>query len=143
MDENRTISDEAVDKLQSECEECEKSYTGTNTQMRIKKCLYPAIAAMLKKFCYQNEEFAEAVTKSQKTLKDNVDGIGKCITADNAAMSDVEAYAKAVEFYLPHARVTVSFRVTVPCEIDEDLMELEEPEESRAIILDLFGTGEE
>jgi hypothetical protein len=58
----------------------------------------------------------------------------------------VEAYAKAVKFYLPAGEIICSFRVNLPEERDEDLIDLESvavPDvSSSAIILDIFGTEE-
>ena len=68
---------------------------------------------------------------------------------DKPAISDVEAYATAVKFYFPEAQVSVSFRILLPCEVDDDLLFLDVPalsaetnENGQAMILDLFGTGE-
>jgi hypothetical protein len=67
-------------------------------------------------------------------------------TRDKPMISDVEAYAKAVKFYLPAGEIVCSFRVNLPEERDDDLLDLEVvspvPEQSSAIILDVFDVGE-
>ncbi len=138
--EEKNIADVAADKLQAECEECVKAYSGAGAAERIKKALAPAVSKMLTKFCYQNEEFAAEVAKCERPLKNVIDKIGKSVKPDNPALSDIDAYKQAVEFYLPNGRVTASFRITVPSEIDEDLFDLAEDGGEKAIILDLFST---
>ena len=135
--EVKTVSDEAAAKLEAELAEALSAYKGADTVIAIKRALAPAIARMLTKFAYQDEEFATAVARGG-TLLDNVNAIAKDITRDKPALSDVDAYIKAVKFYLPAAEVTVSFRVAMPNELDADLGDINAADESHAIILDLF-----
>ena len=143
-EEKRNISDIAADKLSSESTEAAAKFSGTTPIQRVQKVLAEEIGKMLTRFCYQNEEFAQAVDRCDKTLTDIVEGITST-TSGKAALSDVEAYAAAVKYYLPAAQVIVSFRVNLPDEFDDDLLVLEDDAnsaESQAIILDLFNTEE-
>ncbi len=109
--------------------------------IKMRTSLIDEVSRMLIRFCYQNEEFAGEVCRCERTLADAVDALMKNISPDKPQLSDVEAYAAAVQFYIPSAQVTVSFRLTIPTEIDDDLLEInDEGAGSHAIILDLFDT---
>lgn len=146
MPEEKNISDLAADRLAKELERAEKAFKGSTPTMEIKRALVGPICKMLTKFCYQDEEFAQAVMRCEKELMDNVTDLVKDVTRSNPSISDVEAYLRAVRFYLPAAEVVVSFRILLPNEYDDDLLDLgAEPrrEDGQAIILDLLDTREE
>ena len=146
MTKELNISDLAADKLAKELERAEKAFKGSTPIMEIKRALVVPICKMLTKFCYQNEEFAQAVMRCDKELMDNVSELVKDVTRSNPSISDVEAYLRAVRFYLPAAEVTVSFRILLPNEYDDDFLDLgAEPRDDsgQAIILDLLDTREE
>ncbi|MBE6693408.1 MAG: hypothetical protein E7589_01400 [Ruminococcaceae bacterium] len=138
------VSDRAADKLAAEKQAVLDKRKGTSFTDIAMRCLAEPIAAMLTRFCYQNEEFAQGVISSKGTLYECLDGILKKETKDSPMISDLEAYIMAVKFYLPAARVQASFRVELPEERDDDLLCLSEPDSlaepsGGAIILDLFG----
>lgn len=145
-DQNKNISERAVEKLDEEAALCEKVFNGSMPIDRMKKCLAGAIHDMMVRFAFQDEEFAKAVVTSGVTLKDIVKTVADSATREKPAISDVEAYAMAVKQYLPAAQVTVSFRIYLPDERDDDLLFLGADEPStedgggQAMILDLFGT---
>lgn len=60
------------------------------------------VADALISFCRQQEEFAQAVVQSEKTFADCVAHVVK---GCGSALSDIEAYRKAVEFWFPGAVV--------------------------------------
>lgn len=146
MSEQKNISDRAAEKLEKEAEHCEKVFNGTFAEDRMKRCMTVAIRDMMTRFCYQDEEFAQAVMQAGVTLKDIVKEVVGSTTREKPAISDVEAYAMAVKQYLPAAQVVASFRVYLPDERDDDLLFLGADEPStedggkQAMILDLFGT---
>lgn len=145
MTEEKNISDRAADKLAAELKATEKAFKGTATMQEIKRALAEPVCRMLMKFCYQDEEFAAAVVRCEKDLIENVNDIVKDLSRSNPSISDVEAYARAVRFYLPAAEVTVSFRVLLPNEFDDDLLDLgadsvSVDETHHAMILDLVDT---
>ncbi|MBQ5563209.1 MAG: hypothetical protein IIT39_07475 [Clostridia bacterium] len=59
-------------------------------------------AKALHGFCRQSEEFARAVVETDKTFQDCLETITKDI---GRAVSDIEVYQKAVEFFFPGAKV--------------------------------------
>ena len=142
----KDIGTMAAEKLAAQIEDAKGNKSLKGFEATAIKYLAEPIGNMLIKFCYQNEEFAQAVERFDKPLIDLLHEICKMSTKDKPGISDVEAYAKAVKFYLPAAEVICSFRVNLPEERDDDLLDLESfaaPEEhTGAIILDLFGTGE-
>ena len=60
------------------------------------------VIAQLEHFCEQEEEFAQAVVQSTKTvgecIESTVKGVGN-------AISDLEVYARAAQFYFPGSKV--------------------------------------
>lgn len=65
-------------------------------------------AKALHGFCKQSEEFARAVVETDKTFQDCLETITKDI---GRAVSDIEVYQKAVEFFFPGAKV--EFRMLI------------------------------
>ena len=134
-----------MDKLREQMESAKQDKGLKGFEATMVKYLVGPIGNMLMKFCYQNEEFAQAVERFDKPFVDLLKEICKMSSREKPGVSDVEAYAKAVKFYLPAAEVICSFRVNLPEERDEDLFDLEAvavPEQSSAIILDVFGIGD-
>ena len=141
--EEKNICDRAAEKLTQQMKAVSEDKSLKGFEATAVKYLCDPIGKMLMKFCYQNEEFAQAVERFDKPLIDLLREIAKMSTRDKPGVSDVEAYAKAVKFYLPAGEVICSFRVNLPEERDDDLFDLEStavPEaQSSAIILDVFG----
>ena len=142
-DKQDDVSARAYSKLMAQMTEVERDKNLKGFEATAVKCLCEPIGRMLMKFCYQNEEFALAVERNEGSLLDLLRGIVKMSTKDKPMVSDVEAYAKAVKFYLPAGEIICSFRVNLPEERDDDLLDLEsvtaKPEQNSAIILDVFG----
>ena len=134
-----TVADRAADKLHREAEAVKKTKGNGFPAVAIREMAGP-IASMLVRFCYQEERFAKAVDESQGTLTDCIGEIVKLSTREKPVVSDLDAYATAVRFYLPDGKVTMSCRVILPAERDEDLFDLgtedDEPT-GGAIILEL------
>ena len=146
------VSDRAVEKLSAELKAGkeqlakEKASGGIAlAKKEMKKVMIDDLCRMLTKFCYQNEEFADAVVKSEKTLLSIIEDIMKLVDPTHPGVSDVTAYMTAVKAYLSEAEVICSFRINIHKEQDDDLLDLEsfaQPDEAQsgAIILDLFGS---
>ena len=142
----------AADKLATELEEIKKikpkdARDYENVKLTV---LGPPICEMLTRFVYQNEMFAAAVVECDKTLADCVRKAGEIITKDNPNVDGTLIYAAAVKFYVPRGEIRCSFRIEVPSEEDDDLFDVNSVAAARrdggqkkAIVLDLFGTGEE
>ena len=146
-DETTSTADIAADKLTAEMQAAKESFSkNVNSHIdTIRKYLTDPVGNMLIRFCYQDQEVAQAVERSEKTLTDVITAITKDLSKSNPALSDVEAYARAVKEYLPAAQVNVNFKVLLPNEFDDDLALINDvPKEDKkhAIILDLFDTEE-
>lgn len=66
-----------------------------------------AVLAAVKDFCVQDEEFAQAVVQGgtfAECMKKVAAGVGNSI-------SDIDAYKKAVQFYLPGAEVRMQLTI--------------------------------
>ena len=141
--EEKNICERAAEKVAAEMEAVKSDKSLKGFEATAVKCLCDPIGKMIMKFCYQNEEFALAVERYERPLIESLREIVKMSTRDKPMVSDVEAYAKAVKFYLPAGEIICSFRVNLPEERDDDLLDLEsvtaEPKQNSAIILDVFG----
>ena len=143
-DKNTNVADAAADKLTAEMKAAKDKFAATKQShlAAIQHALTDPVGNMLIRFCYQDSEVAQAVLRSAKTLAEVIGAITKDISRSNVALSDVEAYARAIKEYLPAAQVSVNFRVLLPNELDDDLALINDVpgDKTQAIILDLFGT---
>lgn len=147
-DKNTTAADVAADKLTAEMQAAKDKFGADKNShiAMIQHALTDSVGNMLIRFCYQDTEVAQAVQRSVNTLSDVIVSITKDISRSNPALSDVEAYSRAVKAYLPAAQVNVTFRVLLPNEFDDDLAlinNVPKEEKKHAIILDLFDNAEE
>ena len=135
---NQTPADRAADKLHKEAEAISK-IKGSGYPTGIMRELSGPICSMLVRFCYQEEDFAQAVLDHKDKLQTCLEKIVKLSTRDKPVVSDLDAYAEAVRFYIPEGKVTMSCRVVIPVERDDDLLDLgaldEEPQ-GEAVILE-------
>lgn len=85
------------------------------------------VADALEGFCRQNGEFAQAVAQGG--------GFTDCMRAVakncGSALSDIEAYRRAVQFYFPGAEVRVSMAIDLCPGVEE------EPRSSGGLLLNL------
>lgn len=86
----------AVDQLN---EQHKKAKYGQKAKVMAK----PTLDALIS-FCEQSEDFAEAVHDCSKTFQDCMANVEKGI---GNALSDIDAYKKAVQFYMPTANIDV------------------------------------
>ena len=84
---------------------------------RYGKVVARPVADALISFCRQQEEFAQAVVQSEKTFADCVAHV---VAGCGNALSDIEAYRKAVGFWFPGAVVDMVLTIR--------MSEFEEPE---------------
>ena len=135
----KTIADLAAEKLQKQAEVAKKM-RGSEFRTVALRTMAGPICSMLVRFCYQDDVFAEAVNQKGKDFIDCLGAILKLESKDKPLVSDLDAYAEAVRFYIPEGKVTMSCRVVIPVERDDDLFDLgvedEEPQ-GGAIILEL------
>lgn len=114
---------QAHKKLEAE----QKSVSGQK-----EKVMAAPVLAAIKDFCAQDEEFAQAVVQGGSfadCMKAVAAGVGN-------AISDIDAYRKAVEFYFPGAKIQV--QMTIDLIGDAAKPTQEEKQESGPVILDLM-----
>ena len=92
----------AIKKIESEYK------SGKNSLSRHGAAVGAEVVKILKDFCTQNSEFAQAVEQSDKTVNDCIESTVKNC---GSSISDIEVYRKAVTFYFPGA--TVSFKMNL------------------------------
>ena len=139
-----TAADRAADKLHKEAEAIFK-IKGSGYPTGIMRELSGPICSMLVRFCYQEEDFAQAVLNQKDKLQTCLERIVKLSSREKPVVSDLDAYAEAVRFYIPEGKVTMSCRVVIPVERDDDLLDLgalDEESTSGATILELDLLGD-
>lgn len=84
----------------------------------------------LVEFCKQDEEFAQAVMQGHP--------FSECMTAVakncGSALSDLEAYRRAVQFYFPGADIRMQMSINLCASVEE----APAPEKKPPVVLDLF-----
>ena len=91
--------DRAIEKTTAE----RKNVTGQKESV-----MANAVLDMIHEFCIQSEVFAKAVTEGGSfadCMKAVVKGVGNCI-------SDLDAYKKAVAYYMPDALIEMQMKIT-------------------------------
>lgn len=93
------IINQAIEKINP------KSVKKSNCYMEV---VAEPVAQALHGFCRQSEEFARAIVETDKTFEDCIETITKGI---GSAVSDIEIYQKAVEYYFSGAKI--EFKMTI------------------------------
>ncbi len=95
------------------------------------KVMADAVHAQIRDFCMQDEEFAQAVVQGGSfadCMKAVAQGVGN-------AISDIDAYKKAVQFYFPGAKVQMQLSIdlfgdaaepTEPPKMEQKILSLED-----------------
>lgn len=117
----KTWAEQAQDILEAGLKQAQGGKTG-GSRGACERYMAGEICKMLERFCYQSEDFARAVVDRRGTLGECVSGIVGGHWPKG--ISDVEAYAEAVKYYMPGARVRATFRIDAPVEEDSDLLDL-------------------
>ena len=89
-----------------------------------------AVMDVLKNFCRQDEEFAQAVVQGgsfSQCMRAVAQGVGTSI-------SDLDAYKKAVQFYFPGAQI----RMELTIDLIGDAAGKEEPQKAAPMVLNLM-----
>ncbi len=79
----------------------------------IESAMLKPVGQMLIGFCRQDKRFADAVFEKKETLSDCMRTVSKDVTY---ALSDVEAYKRAVQFYFPSADIDFKCVIVLPAE---------------------------
>ena len=115
------IINQAIEKINP------KSIKNSNRYMKV---VAEPVAKALHGFCRQSEEFARAVTETNRTFQECLETIMKEV---RDALSDIETYQRAVEYYFPGAKV--EFKMTI--RMSEWETEESEPEKPAKKDIDL------
>ena len=91
---------DALSKIDKEL----KSFTGGQKE----KAVSSYVADVLRQFCRQEEEFAQAIVQNDKTLSDCCKSV---MSGAGNAVSDLEVYKKAVAFYFPGAGIEMEMKI--------------------------------
>lgn len=92
----------ANEKISSEYE------SGKSDLSRYGKVVAESVIKALNDFCAQNSEFAQAVMQSDKSV---IDCIGFTVKGCKNAISDLDVYRRAVQFYFSGADVHMTLTV--------------------------------
>ena len=92
--------EQAVEKIKREL----KSFSGGSKE----KAVSQSVAETLQTFCGQDDEFAQAIVQSDKTLSDCCK---KIMQGVGSSISDIEVYRRAVKFYFSTA--DIRFKMTI------------------------------
>lgn len=88
--------------ISKECASALAAIDAYKPKGRHEQVVYRPVARMIRDFCEQNEEFADAVAQKGgdfgECLKTVVNGAG-------GSLSDIEAYRRAVSYYFPGAGI--------------------------------------
>ena len=90
----------AIEKLSAE----NKSFKGN----REASAMRSEVLAVLKNFCNQDAEFAQAIVQNDKTFSDCMAEVAK---GCGSHISDLEAYKKAVRFYFKGADIKCTMQI--------------------------------
>lgn len=97
---------ELVNRAKAKLDEEIKSVSG-----RAEDVMKNAVKDTLIMFCEQSDEFAEAILSGEKTFSDCM----KKVAANHGSgISDIEAYRRAVAFYMDGAEVEFTMTVNLP-----------------------------
>ncbi len=117
--------EKAVEKINEEL----KSFKGGNKESAVKA----AVAAALKDFAKQDDEFAQAIVQADKTLADCCVEVMKGV---GSSISDIEVYRRAVQFYFKGA--DVAFHMTISLCPDDQPAENSKPSGIKLNLADFF-----
>lgn len=94
----------AVDKLKKECA------AGKDKFGRYEKVFAEPVLMALESFIGQDEEFARAVYQNSQTFSDCLKAVAKGVVG---AISDLDVYKRAVQFYFPGAEIEFCMKLHV------------------------------
>ena len=94
----------AVEKLKKECADVKNKFG------RYEKVLAEPVLDALESFVGQDEEFARAVYQNSQTFGDCLKAVAKDIAG---AISDLDVYKRAVQFYFPGAEIEFCMKLHV------------------------------
>lgn len=109
-------------------EKLDKEQKAVNGQKE--KVMAGPVLAAIKDFCKQEEEFAQAVVQGSTfadCMKAVAQGVGN-------AISDIDAYKKAVQFYFPGAKVQMQLSIDLIGDAEKDTTPVEKSQQSAMVL---------
>ena len=94
--------EQAIEKLKNEL----KAFSGEPKEKAVSK----PVAETLEMFCRQDDEFAQAIVENDKTLSDCCK---KIMEKTGNAVSDIEVYKRAVQFYFSTADIEMTMHINL------------------------------
>ena len=102
----------AIEKIEKEL----KEFKGDKYAMVMKdRC-----SEVLKNFCQQDEEFAQAIVQTDKTFSDCMAEVVKKIKG-NQGISDLDAFKEIVAFYFPGAGINFSMTIDLCASVKKNI----------------------
>ena len=102
FDEGKDFKKLAVEKIDKEL----KAFNGD----KYGKAVYTYVANVLRDFCEQNEQFAEVVYRTKRSLSDCCAEIMK---GCGQHISDIEVYRRATKLYFPNSEIECIMTITI------------------------------
>ncbi|MDE5755086.1 MAG: hypothetical protein K2H89_11200 [Oscillospiraceae bacterium] len=97
---------------------------------RYQTAIAKATAEALQSFCYQEQEFQQAIEQSGKSFQNCLDEVVKGI---KGSVSDFEVYSRAVKFYFPGAKVRFRMEIDLIGNADAPVPAQKEPRKLSAV----------
>ena len=97
------IQNNAIEKIEDGC----KNYKGDKRGNVVAR----PVADALKRFCENNAAFAAAILGEDKHFADCIAAV---VHGVGAAISDIEAYRRAVRYFFPDADIKFDMRIILP-----------------------------
>lgn len=88
--------------ISKECAEALSAIDAYKPKGRYEQVVFRPVARMIRDFCEQNEEFAEAVAQKDGDFGGCMKAV---VSGAGAALSDIETYRRAVNYYFPGAGI--------------------------------------
>ena len=104
--------EKAIEKLEREFEEAKKEGLGRHESIVAKP-----VKEQLKAFCVQEEEFAQAIVQSQKTLASCLKYIMRDV---GGGCSDLKVYERAVKFYFKPATIKMEMKINLCGDVEKE-----------------------
>lgn len=108
------LQEKAIKKIEDGC----RNYKGSKHGSVVVR----PVADTLEQFCENNADFAAAVLGEDKHFADCIAAVTHGV---GAAISDIEAYRRAVRYFFPDADVKFDIRIILPGLVDKPVETVE------------------
>ena len=108
------LQEKAIKKIEDGC----RNYKGSKHGSAVVR----PVADTLEQFCENNDDFAAAVLGEDKHFADCIAAVTHGV---GEAISDIEAYRRAVRYFFPDADVKFDMRIILPSLVDKPVETVE------------------